>query len=263
MQNIINAVDANRALILDAERFIWEHPETGYREKVTSEYLAKKFEELGYTLTYADNIPGFFTEIDTGKEGPKVLILGELDSLICHSHPEADKTTGAVHACGHNAQAATLLGIAAALKDEKLLLGLCGKIMLCAVPAEEMIELEFRKKLIEDGVIKYFGGKCEFLHRGYFDGVDIAFMIHHTTGKGQAIAGAVGILAKEIVYKGKSAHAGGAPWEGCNALYAANCGINAVNAIRETFCESDLIRFHPIITEGGSKNRDIYQRKKL
>ena len=35
-------------------------------------------------------------------------------------------------------------------------------------------------------------------------------------------------------------------------MYAANCGINAVNAIRETFKESDIIRFHPIITRGGS-----------
>ena len=34
-----------------------------------------------------------------------------------------------------------------------------------------------------------------------------------------------------------SAHAGSVPWMGKNALYAATCGINAVNAIRETFEE--------------------------
>ena len=262
MQDIIKAVDKNRQLILDAEKFIWEHPETGYRETATSEYMAKKFEELGYKLTYAESITGFFTEIDTGKQGPKILILGELDSIICPSHPDADKVTGAVHACGHNAQSATLLGVAAALKDRSVLEKFCGRIMLCAVPAEEMIELEYRNKLIEEGKIKYYGGKCEFLSRGYFDGVDIAFMIHHSTTS-CGIAGAVGILAKSITYKGVSAHAGGSPWSGHNALYAATCGLNAANAIRETFRDSDLIRFHPIITDGGSVVNAIPERAKI
>ena len=251
MKDIIRAVDENRELILEAERYIWKNPETGYKEVKTNAYLAEKFVSLGYELTYADNITGFYTEIDTKKPGPKILILGELDSVICPSHPEADAATGAVHSCGHNAQSATLLGVAAALKDESVTKELCGKIMLCAVPAEEMIELEYRSKLIEKGIIKYFGGKCEFLHRGYFDGVDIAFMVHHAKTS-CALGGAVGILAKNITYKGTAAHAGGSPWSGCNALYAATCGINAVNAIRETFRDSDLIRFHPIITNGGS-----------
>ena len=56
---------------------------------------------------------------------------------------------------------------------------------------------------------------------------------------------------KQITYKGVAAHAGGSPWNGRNALYAATCGINAVNAIRETLKEADLIRIHPIITHGG------------
>ena len=39
---------------------------------------------------------------------------------------------------------------------------------------------------------------------------------------------------------------------GRNALYAATCGLNAVNAIRETFLNMDYIRVHPIMTSGGS-----------
>jgi metal-dependent amidase/aminoacylase/carboxypeptidase family protein len=65
-------------------------------------------------------------------------------------------------------------------------------------------------------------------------------------------AGSVGCIAKKITYKGVASHAGGAPWAGKNALYAANCGLNAINAIRETFRESDVIRVHPIITSGGA-----------
>ena len=251
MQKIFEAIDKHRQLILSAERYIWQNAETGYKEFKTSEYLENAFEKLGYTLTRAENITGFYTDIDTKKAGPTVLIMGELDSIICPSHPDANKETGAVHSCGHNAQAATLLGIAAALKDDGVLNDLCAKIRLCAVPAEELIEIEYRNELKAKGIIKYLGGKTEFLHRGYFDGVDIAFMVH-TADTYRCVKTNVGCMLKNITYKGVSAHAGGSPWEGVNALYAANCGINAVNAIRETFKDNDSIRFHPIITNGGA-----------
>lgn len=250
MKALIEGVNKHRDLILSAERYIWQNPETGYKEWKTTKYMEKSFEALGYTLKRAGDIPGFTAELDTGREGPTLLILGELDSLICPNHPEADKATGAVHCCGHNAQCAALLGVAAALSEEDALDGLCGKIRLCAVPAEELIEIEYRNGLIRDGVVKYYGGKGEFLRRGFFDGVDIAFMVHTSTAFAVR-GGSVGCRAKKISYKGKSAHAGGSPWSGINALYAASSGMTAANALRETFPESDLIRFHPIITHGG------------
>ena len=250
MKDIINnAVDKYRELILAAERQLWSTPETGFKEYKTSAYLAEQFEKLGYKLTYAEGITGFYTVIDTGREGPEVLILGELDSVICPSHPDADKATGAVHACGHHAQCAGLLGVAAALTEKELLDTLSGRIRLCAVPAEELLEIEYRTELKNKGIIKYLGGKSEFLHRGYFDGVDIVFMVH-TGSSFNADEGAVGFIAKRAIYKGRAAH-GGEPYLGVNALYAANCGLNAINAIRETFTEKDCIRVHPIITRGG------------
>ncbi len=250
MNRIAPAVEKYRQLILDAERYIWKNPETGYKEVKTSAYMARQFEKLGYNLTYAEGIPGFITRIETGRPGPEVLILGELDSIICPAHPESDPDTGAVHSCGHNAQCAALLGIAAALTEPGMLDGLSGSIRLCAVPAEELLEIQYRTGLMKQGTIKYFGGKSEFLSRGLFDGVDLAFMVH-TSSVYSVRGGSVGCLAKRIIYKGKAAHAGGSPWAGHNALYAATCGINAANALRETFKESDLIRFHPIITRGG------------
>ena len=251
MQDIKLAVEKHSQLILDAERYIWNHAETGYKEVQTSAYLEKIFRELGYELTMAGNIPGFVTVLDTGKPGPEVLILGEMDSIICPAHPEANPETGAVHSCGHNAQCAALVGIAAALKEPGILDKFCGRIRLCAVPAEELLEIEYRQGLVEKGIIKYMGGKPEFLSRGLFDGVDLAFMVH--TSVGYCVrGGSVGCLAKKITYKGVAAHAGGSPWAGKNALYAASCGLNAVNAIRETFQEADLIRVHPIMTHGGA-----------
>ena len=262
MQNIINAVEKHRALILDAEQYIWKNPETGYKEFKTSAYMESKFAELGYEIVKADGITGFYARIDTGREGPELLVMGELDSIICPTHPEADPETGAVHSCGHHAQCATLLGIAAALTEPGMLDGLCGKIRLCAVPAEELLEIEYRSSLRAQGKIKYYGGKSEFLSRGYFDGVDLAFMVH-TSGAYAVDGGSVGCIAKNIIYKGRAAHAGGAPWQGCNALYAANCGINAINAIRETFREPDLIRVHPIMTHGGDMVNAIPETARL
>ncbi len=262
MKDIHVAVDKYRQLILDAERYIWAHPETGYKEFETSSYLAKKFEELGYKLTYAEGITGFYTVVDTGREGPEVLVLGELDSIICPAHKEANPETGAVHSCGHNAQCAALLGIAAALTDPAVLAKLSGRIRLCAVPAEELLEITYRSKLKAEGKIKYFGGKSEFLSRGYFDGVDIALMVH--TAKTYTVRlGSVGCIAKRMIYKGVAAHAGGAPWAGKNALYAATTGISAANAIRETFHDTDLIRFHPIITRGGDMVNAIPEEVEL
>ena len=264
MQKIINAVEKHRQLILDAERRIWATPETGYKEIETSAYLAESFRALGYELTMAGDIPGFYTVIDTGREGPEVLLLGEMDSIICPSHKEANPETGAVHSCGHHTQCAALLGIAAALKEPGMLDGLSGRIRLCAVPAEELLEIEFRGELKKKGIIRYFGGKSEFLSRGYFDGVDLAFMVHvGTAGYYYLDRGHLGCIAKQITYKGKAAHAGVAPEDGINALYAATCGLNAVNAIRETFRDGDHIRVHPIITAGGDMVNAIPETARL
>ena len=140
-------VASQRELMFAAERHIWKHPETGYREWKTHEYLAAEYRKLGYELVEAGNIPGFYTDIDTGKPGPKLLIMGELDSLIVSTHPECDPETGYVHACGHHAQSAALLGIAAALKQPGALDGMSGSIRLMAVPAEELIEIGYRASL--------------------------------------------------------------------------------------------------------------------
>lgn len=266
MQKYKGYVAGHRELILAAFDHIWKNPEPGYREWKTHAYLEEEFAKLGYELTLAGDIPGFTAEVDTGKPGPTVAVFGEMDSLIVKTHPEADPQTGAVHSCGHCCQAAALLGLAAALKEPGALEGMCGKILLVAVPAEELIELEFRAELRDKGIIRYFGGKPEFMYRGLLDGVDLAFMIHTgTTGTstGGISGGSNGMLAKTVCYQGVSAHAGGSPYKGVNALYAANLGLNAINALRETFRDSHHIRVHPIITAGGDAVNAIPDKVKL
>ena len=252
-ENFINLNKADKKRVLDTLDFMIKHPETGYKEYLSSDYVAAQFRELGYEPIMAGDIPGFYVKIETGRPGPCVLVFGELDAIKCATHPDANPETAAVHSCGHSAQSAALVGIAAALKHPGALDSLSGSIILCAVPAEEMIERDYRDTLIEKGIIKYYGGKPEFLRRGYFDGVDVAFMVHTTVGENPSCnLGSVGIVAKKVIYKGKAAHAGGSPQNGINALYAANLGLMAVNSIRETFTESELVRVHPIITNGGT-----------
>ena len=245
------AVEQYKTLVLEAERALFQTPATGFRETAATAYLSARFETLGYQLVYPENCTGFCTVLDTGKPGPEVLVLAELDALFCPSHEGADPETGAAHACGHHAQCAALLGLAAALKEPSVQEKLCGKVRFCAVPAEEFLEMQYRQKLRNDGLISCLSGKQEFLARGYFDTVDLAILVH--TGHAFcAERGSIGFVSKRVVYQGVAAHAGGSPHLGKNALYAANCGLNAVNALRETFRERDLIRWHPILTSGGT-----------
>lgn len=249
---ICETIERHKEEILAAERHIWKNPETGYKEWKTHAYLKELYEGLGCRLTEFGNIPGFFTDIDTGRPGPCLAVFGEMDALIVPTHPECDPETGAVHACGHNCQSAALYGLAAGLTAPGALDGLSGRIRLIAVPAEELIEFGYRQSLIESGVIRFFGGKQELLARGVLDDVDLAMMVHTVAGGGFSLAsGSNGCLIKRFRFSGRSSHAGNSPDKGRNALYAAELAMSAANALRETFRDDDHVRFHPIITAGG------------
>ena len=241
-------------VVLAAEKYLWKHPEVGFKEWDSSYYLADQFEKLGFATVKAGNIPGFYVDLITGRPGPKLLCIGELDAIFCKLHPDANPQTHAVHACGHHIQGAALLGIAAAMSENNALDNLWGSIRLMAVPAEELIDINTRLNLREKGLINYLNGKNEFMHRGFFDGVDIVFMVHTTSDPPGTLAirkGCNGCLVKVAVFKGISSHAGFSPHLGKNALYAAIQGINAINALRETFVDEEHIRVHPIISKGG------------
>ncbi len=254
-QKLFDAVEAHKDLILAAEADIKRMPELGFREWKTHAYLKERFEKLGYQVTELGDIPGFYTDVDTGRPGPKVVVFGELDALPCPGHPLADPETGAAHACGHNCQCAALLGVAAALSEKGVLDEMSGSIRLFAVPAEEGVSASYREELKKNGTVHYFAGKPEVLYRGLLDDVDIALMVHQKAEDGAIMScpkGSNGNVRKKATFIGKSAHAGGSPHKGINALYAATTALTAANALRETFQEKDKIRMHPIISKGGN-----------
>jgi amidohydrolase len=117
--------------------------------------------------------------------------------------------------------------------------------------------VEWRVGEARAGRLEFLGGKPELLRLGHFDDVDLAMMIHTTSqpeiGKAGVAASNNGCIVKTVRYLGRASHAGGAPHLGVNALYAAQIGLAAINAVRETFRDEDSIRVHPIITHGGSQ----------
>ena len=84
-----------------------------------------------------------------------------------------------MHACGHNVQTTVMYGVADALKYAGILDELDGRIDFMAVPAEEVIELDYREALKKEGKIRYYSGKTELIARGAFDDVDICMMVHN------------------------------------------------------------------------------------
>ena len=242
-----------RPLMFEAAEWLWDHPQLGFKEWEASDYLKAKFSAMGFSPVEAGDIPGFSVDIDTGRPGPTFAILGELDAITVPDHPACVKETGAVHACGHHCQAASLLGVAGVLRTPSVLSELCGRIRIVAVPAEELIDLDARAAMRAAGTIRHLAGKTEFMARGFFDGVDIAAMIHTSGGDKPGLhigPGMTGIIAKRITFFGTNTN--GAEPAGCvNALYAAQTALAAINALRESFDDRYRVRCQAIISEGG------------
>ena len=251
---IIQVIDENRDQIISCGEYILKNPEFGYKEFLTSQLVKEEFEKLG--ICYESELAVTGVKGTIGKKDAKinVCIIGELDAIKCFEHPLANPETGAVHACGHNAQIAAMIGAAYGIVKSGVLDELDGKITFFAVPAEEFIELEYREQLIKSGKITYMSGKQELIHIGAFDDIDMAIMIHShalTPSFNVYIDGSsLGFEAKRITYEGKAAH-GSEPFNGVNALNAAILGLMGINANRETFRDEDRVRIHPIITNGG------------
>ena len=256
-QRVCDAIVAGQERLRTLASAIMDEPELGYKEHKTSQKVQDMFTELGIPFTTGHAITGVKGRLQGGKSKKTVAMIGELDAIVCHRHPKADPLTGAAHCCGHNVQIANLFAVAMGLQAEGVMEALGGDVVLFAVPAEEMIEVDYRNTLREKGTIKYLGGKQQLIYEGAFDDIHMAMQMHVETADtptGEMNLGSTsnGFVAKLIEYHGKIAHAAAAPHEGINALNAALMGVMGVHAIRETFKESDYFRFHPIINQGGT-----------
>ena len=257
-QRISETIERHADQIVAVGEAIRRHPELGFKELRTSALVEEKLRQLGLPVRTGLAITGVRAEAAGGAgTGPTFALLGELDALVVAGHPEADRSTGAAHACGHNAQIAGLVGAAIGLVRAGAMEQLAGRVVFMAVPAEEGGDLEWRLDELRAGRLEFLGGKCELLRLGHLDDVDLAMMIH-TTSRPEDGAACLpgsnnGRFGKTARFVGRAAHAGGAPHAGVNALYAAHIALAAINALRETFRDEDTIRVHPILTHGGSQ----------
>ncbi|MBT6276137.1 MAG: amidohydrolase [Chromatiales bacterium] len=251
--SVCAAIDRNSNRIIDIGETILRHPETGFKEHRTAAFVADKMREAGLSPETGLAVTGLKARVERDAAAPTMAILGELDSLCIPAHPFADEETGAAHACGHNAQIAGMLGTAIGLMESGAREHLGGNLVFMAVPAEEMIEVDFRLGLREKGEIEFLTGKAEMIRLGHFDDVDLALMCHTKNDKtaSHVANSSNGAIIKRIRFLGKSAHAGASPQRGINALNAATLAMTAIALQRETFYDSDTIRIHPIITRGG------------
>ena len=249
-------IESKKKEIVGIAQDILAHPEAGFSEERTSRLVASKFKELGIWHRPGLAITGVKGRFPAGNgPGPRVAILGELDSLVVQEHPFSDPVTGAAHACGHHCQIGMMLGTVMGLLTPEVLEHLSGEIVPFAVPAEEFIEVERRLQLREEGRLEFLGGKQELIGLGEFDDVDMAIMCHTASDMGAnklALGGTSnGHVVKYVRFQGRGAHAGSSPHLGINALNAATFALQAIHATRETHRVEDTVRIHGVMTRGG------------
>ena len=249
------AIEDSAAEIEALANSIADEPELGFKEVKTSAKVAEFMRNLGLEPQMGLAINGVKARAKGCKAGPTAAVIGELDAVGCPDSCKADPMTGAAHACGHNLQIASMLGAACGIMKSGVMEHLAGDAVFFAVPAEEYIEIAYRKKLREQGKLHFLSGKGQLIYEGAFDDIDMAMQMHSdknmpepTVSVGES---SNGFLGKTVRYIGKTAHAADAPHEGVNALNAAMIGLMGINALRETFREDDVVRVHPIITKGG------------
>jgi amidohydrolase len=182
-------------------RHIHMHPELGFEEVETSKYIAKRLGEIGVTHRTGVAKTGVVATIGgTAGAGKTVLLRADMDALpIVEQVESAYKSLnpGVMHACGHDAHTAVLLGAAKVLQERRH--EFAGTVKLVFQPSEERPP----------------GGAIRMIEEGVMDGpkVDAAFGLHVTP---QLEAGQLGYKAGpanaasdrfQITIHGKGGHA--------------------------------------------------------
>jgi amidohydrolase len=161
---IIALAEAQRAYVTGARRHIHQHPELSFQERETAAFVASELRACGLEPVegFGDGY-GVLVDIEGGRPGPTIALRADMDALPVQENndlPFRSQNTGVMHACGHDAHTAVLLGTARALVNARERLP--GRVRLVFQPAEELPP----------------GGALGMIEAGCLDGVDAIFGLH-------------------------------------------------------------------------------------
>jgi amidohydrolase len=230
-QRIAEAVESNRAEILELSHLIHANPEPAFEERRAAVWVADAIRAHGYAVEHPagrlETAVRGRLKGDGAGDGPRVAVLAEYDAL-----------PGLGHGCGHNTMAASGVGAAIALAAVRDVFG--GEVVFLGTPAEER-----------------GSGKQIMIDDGLFDGIDAALLYHPCDRTHVEIAP----LASEdvtVTYHGLQAHAASDPWKGKNALDALVLLFASVGLWRQQLRPD--ARVHGIVTDGGTAANIIPER---
>jgi len=126
--------------VVELRRHFHRHPEVSFSEHETSVRITERLKELGLEIQPCPTETGAVAMLDTGKPGKTVMLRADIDALPILEESGVDFQSdeeGRMHACGHDAHIAMMLGVARTLVDRIYDLG--GRYLFVFQPAEEIV----------------------------------------------------------------------------------------------------------------------------
>lgn len=202
-------------------RHIHAHPELGFEEHSTAEFVAAKLEEFGVQVFKGIGKTGVVGVLREGNRPRSIGLRADLDALPIaeeNAFSHKSKHEGIMHACGHDGHTAMLLGAAKYLASTR---NFSGQVNFIFQPAEEGIG--GARAMIEDGLFDQF--PCDQL-----------LAIHNAPGMPVGKIGATpGIVTAagaffDVTFKGRGAH-GAFPQDSIDPVIMASQAVNALQTI--------------------------------
>jgi len=139
--NISKYYDEAEPYIIEMRRWFHAHPEVSFKEKKTSERIKEELTSMGITFQELGPNYGIMATIEGKGNGKTIAVRADIDALPVTEDTGlffASQNEGVMHACGHDAHAAMLLGTAKVLSQVKSELN--GTVKLVFQVAEEIGE---------------------------------------------------------------------------------------------------------------------------